>query len=95
MKMSLKDGAKTGREEGAEQTGTEAKGDLIASLIRSTRLPDKMMGILLSNEAPDAIWWLQKGKTFAMQKDKFEEVILSKYFRGNKFKSLVRNLHRW
>jgi HSF-type DNA-binding len=59
------------------------------------RLPDKMMAILVSGEAPDAIWWLQNGTAFAMQKEKFQEQILDKHFRGNKFKSLVRNLHRW
>lgn len=61
----------------------------------ATRLPDKIMAILLSEEAPDAIWWLQKGTAFAMQKEKFQTEILDKHFRGNKFKSLVRNLHRW
>ncbi|CAB9523841.1 HSF-type DNA-binding [Seminavis robusta] len=59
------------------------------------RLPDKIMAILLREEAPDAIWWLQKGTAFAMQKEKFQAMILDKHFRGNKFKSLVRNLHRW
>jgi len=59
------------------------------------RLPDKIMAILLQEEAPDAIWWLQKGTAFAMQKELFQEQILDKHFRGNKFKSLVRNLHRW
>merc|ERR1712224_549880 len=54
------------------------------------------MKILLTKEAPDAIWWLPKGDTFAIQKDKFDgEKIVMKYFRGNKFKSLVRNMHRW
>jgi HSF-type DNA-binding len=59
------------------------------------RLPDKIMAILVSEEAPDVIWWLQKGTSFAIQKEKFQEQILDKHFRGNKFKSLVRNLHRW
>lgn len=59
------------------------------------RLPDKIMAILLKEEAPDAIWWLQNGTAFAMQKEKFEKQVLDKHFRGNKFKSLVRNLHRW
>jgi hypothetical protein len=59
------------------------------------RLPEKIMAILVSEETPDAIWWLQKGTAFAMQKEKFQEQILDKHFRGNKFKSLVRNLHRW
>lgn len=77
---------------------TESKisdSDLMGKLESSSRLPDKMMRILLSNEAPEAIWWLPKGESFAIQKDKFEGDILLKYFRGNKFKSLVRNLHRW
>ncbi|CAB9523842.1 HSF-type DNA-binding [Seminavis robusta] len=69
--------------------------ELIAKLEGSSRLPDKLMKILLTNEAPDAIWWLPRGDTFIIQKDKFQGAILLKYFRGNKFKSLVRNMHRW
>ena len=69
--------------------------ELIDKLEKSTRLPDKLMKILLTKEAPDAIWWLPKGDTFIIQKEKFQEAILLKYFRGNKFKSLVRNMHRW
>lgn len=67
----------------------------VKTVATATRLPDKIMAILLSEEAPDAIWWLQKGTAFAMQKEKFQTQILDKHFRGNKFKSLVRNLHRW
>jgi HSF-type DNA-binding len=66
-----------------------------AKLACSTRLPDKLMHILLTKEAPCAIWWLPRGDTFVIQKDKFQDAILLKYFRGNKFKSLVRNMHRW
>lgn len=62
---------------------------------KSKRLPDKMMCVLLNNMAPDAIWWMENGTSFAMQKEKFQTQILDKYFRGNKFKSMVRNLHRW
>ena len=67
----------------------------VKTVSAATRLPDKIMAILLSEEAPDAIWWLQKGTAFAMQKEKFQTQILDIHFRGNKFKSLVRNLHRW
>lgn len=68
---------------------------LNAKLACSTRLPDKLMHILLTKEAPDAIWWLPRGDAFIIQKEKFQDAILLKYFRGNKFKSLVRNMHRW
>lgn len=60
-----------------------------------TRLPDKIMGILLNEEAPEAIWWIHNGTAFVMQQEKFQAQILDTHFRGNKFKSLVRNLHRW
>ena len=59
------------------------------------RLPDKIMEILLKEDAPEAIWWLDGGKAFAIQKEKFQKQVLDTSFRGNKFKSLVRNLHRW
>ena len=73
----------------------KAEADPTAGASSVVRLPDKIMTILLNEEAPDAIWWLKKGTAFAMQKEKFQEQILDKHFRGNKFKSLVRNLHRW
>lgn len=74
----------------AEDAGTLGK-----QLLASSRLPDKIMGILLADEAEHAIWWLPNGESFAIEKDAFQEEILLKYFRGNKFKSMVRNLHRW
>lgn len=69
---------------------------LAEALLVSPRLPDKIMGILLTDEeAQGAIWWLPNGDSFIIHKEKFEKEILLKYFRGNKFKSMVRNLHRW
>ena len=66
------------------------------ALLASPRMPDKIMGILLTDEeAQGAIWWLPNGDSFIIHKEKFEKEILLKYFRGNKFKSMVRNLHRW
>lgn len=67
----------------------------MSNMKNTSRLPDKMMCILLNDLAPDAIWWLESGASFAMDKDKFQEEILDKYFRGNKFKSMIRNLHKW
>ena len=57
--------------------------------------PQKLMQLLKNEEAPDAIWWLQKGTAFAMQKEKFQSMILDKHFRGNKFTSIIRKLNRW
>jgi len=70
--------------------------DLASTLLSSTRLPDKIMGILLKNESPEAMWWLPGGTSFGVQKERFEgDPFLMNLFRGNKFKSLMRNLHRW
>ena len=105
MMISLQTAVRQTAEVGANaKTGAESPQEVIqqfrpqagpTSVANASRLPDKMMAILLTEEAPDAIWWLQKGSAFAMQKEKFQEKILDKHFRGNKFKSLVRNLHRW
>lgn len=60
--------------------------------------PEKLMALLESEAAPDAIWWLpdtMKAKgTFAINKTKFEED-LSQKFNGNKWSSIARNLNRW
>jgi len=73
----------------------ESHKDLGQKLLFSSRLPDKVMGILLTHEAEDAIHWLPNGESFVMEETKFQRDILLKYFRGNKFKSMIRNLHRW
>ena len=84
----------------AEAVGNSKGADTGSSItdvatVPVTRLPDKIMEILMKEEAPEAIWWLHDGTAFAMQKEKFQAQILDTHFRGNKFKSVVRNLHRW
>ena len=88
-------------EETSSRTAYEAAAmppsKLASTLLASPKLPEKIMGILLAGneEAQGAIWWHPDGESFIIHKEKFEEEILLKYFRGNKFKSMVRNFHRW
>lgn len=93
MKMS----ADKNNPDDVNTASTVPKSKFVARLLASTKLPEKIMGILLADEeeAHDAIWWQPQGDSFIIHKEKFEKEILLKYFRGNKFKSMVRNLHRW
>jgi hypothetical protein len=50
----------------------------------------------LNNEvAPEALYWLPGGKTFAMDMDKVEEQLLNKFFGKTKIQSFLRSLSRW
>jgi HSF-type DNA-binding len=57
--------------------------------------PEKLMRLLQHECDPDAIFWLPEGDSFGINKPLFEEKVLNKYFRGNKFTSITRNLNRW
>jgi len=60
--------------------------------------PQKLMQLLKNDEAPDAIWWLDDGASFAIEPEKFT-TIMNKVSRTSKKKvkldSILRNLYRW
>lgn len=57
--------------------------------------PEKLMRLLQHECETEAIFWLTEGDSFGINKPYFEERVLNKYFRGNKFTSITRNLNRW
>lgn len=61
----------------------------------SPTFPEKLMELLQNDDLTDAIWWLPDEESFAIDKENFEKKVLTKYFRGNKFTSITRNLNRW
>lgn len=60
--------------------------------------PQKLMQLLKNDEAPDAIWWLEDGESFAIEQENFTKV-MNKVSRTSKKKvkldSILRNLYRW
>lgn len=59
------------------------------------RFPEKLMEILVKEEASGAILWQDEGRSFAIVPELFSSKILRKYFQGCKFESLLRKLNRW
>lgn len=60
--------------------------------------PQKLMQLLKNDEAPDAIWWLEDGESFAIEQENFTKV-MNKVSRTSKkqvkLDSILRNLYRW
>ena len=61
----------------------------------ASTFPEKLMKLLQHECEPEAIFWLPEGDSFGINKPLFEDRVLNKYFRGNKFTSITRNLNRW
>jgi len=64
-----------------------------------SQFPEKLMALLDSKVAPDAVWWLRDvgdiTGAFAINKKIFSELLLNTRFNGNKWPSITRNLNRW
>jgi len=59
------------------------------------RLPDKLMEYLNKEVAPDALYWMPGGESFALDTEKVQEQILDRYFNGTKLTSFLRSISRW
>lgn len=59
------------------------------------KLPLRLMDLLDSGVANDAIWWLAGGNAIAIQQEKFSREVISKHFHGIKYDSFLRRLRRW
>ena len=60
--------------------------------------PQKLHALLKNNEAPDAIWWLEDGESFAIEPEQFTKVMNKVSRTGKKqvkLDSILRNLYRW
>jgi hypothetical protein len=84
------EGKKTG-----DSTTEPPSGDAREYTLDLNRFPDKMRWLLDQNVSPEAYWWLPEGDAIAINKQVFSDQLLIKYFRGNKFPSITRNLNRW
>jgi len=92
--------AEPGQESAEEEPETKAETEANKSADKSGEdagptFPDKLFELLQNEVEPTAIWWLPDGESFGINKELFEEKILNRYFRGNKFTSITRNLNRW
>lgn len=61
-----------------------------------SNFPQRLMNILDSGIAPDAIWWVGDGDEFAIHPGNVQSsTLLVDHFQGNRYSSFVRNLNRW
>ncbi|CAB9499203.1 expressed unknown protein [Seminavis robusta] len=59
------------------------------------RLPDKLMEYLNKDVAPEALYWMPDGDSFALDTEKAPAQVLTKYFSGTKMTSFLRSISRW
>jgi HSF-type DNA-binding len=56
--------------------------------------PQRLMEMLDGAVVPDAMWWAEEGKAFAMDLSKFGDV-LHHHFQATKYASFTRKLNKW
>ena len=56
--------------------------------------PQRLMEMLDDEVVPDAMWWAEEGKAFAMDLSKFGDV-LQHHFQATKYASFTRKLNKW
>jgi len=82
-----------GRESSNESAAGKKKGGTYPN---PTTFAEKVMHILENGIAPQAIWWVDNGKSIALHPEKSKSSgMLAKYFQGNRFATFVRTLTRW
>ena len=59
------------------------------------RLPDKLMEFLNKEVAPEALYWMPDGESFAIDTEKAQDQLLNQFFRGTKLSSFLRSISRW
>lgn len=63
-------------------------------LIITQTFPQRLMEMLDNQVVPDAMWWAEGGKAFALDLSKFEDV-LHNHFQATKYASFTRKLNKW
>ncbi|CAB9514872.1 shock factor protein 2 [Seminavis robusta] len=56
--------------------------------------PQRLMEMLDKEVVPDAMWWAEEGRAFAMDLSKFGDV-LHRHFQATKYASFTRKLNKW
>lgn len=57
------------------------------------RIASTLMMLLNDGSVPNALWWLDD-KTFAADPKFFQTQVLDPYFRGTKYASFLRTMHK-
>jgi HSF-type DNA-binding len=57
------------------------------------RLSTKLMSLLDDDSAPKALWWLDD-QVFAVDPKFFQTQVLDPHFRGTKYASFLRTMHK-
>lgn len=61
---------------------------------RKLSFPVKLHALLSCGRFPNALWWLEGGKAFAVAREGYKEEIMSVFFDEHKFRSLQTLLHK-
>lgn len=100
---ALKDGNSSGSDTEGSETGTSKSVASVGNHMPSglilksgrVRLPDRLMEYLNNDVAPEALFWMPEGESFAIDTEKASEQILNRYFSGTKVSSFLRSISRW
>ena len=60
----------------------------------NAKFPHILYKLLEDETVPQAMWWLDGGKEFAINSDLFPKQVLDVYMNGTKFASWIRRLHK-
>jgi HSF-type DNA-binding len=88
----------TSKEAIAAKLNMLSAGASLSDYEKCSIFPQKLMQLLKNEEDTGAIWWLEDGKSFAIEQEQFTKV-MNKVSRTSKKKvkldSILRNLYRW
>jgi hypothetical protein len=59
---------------------------------RANMFPQLLMKLLNDAVAPEALYWMDDNKAFAIDPEKIE-IVLDKYFQKAKYATFIRRLH--
>lgn len=79
----------------ARKKDPESASQTLIAIESGNPFPGKLMDLLDSGVASDAMWWHDNGDCFCVVPKLFAEKVLDKYFQGTKFESFTRKLNRW
>lgn len=90
-KLAASDGASTDMDVASVRPSpSPAPSDAMAQ----QTFPQRLMEMLDKQVVPDAMWWAEEGKAFAMDLSKFGDV-LHHHFQATKYASFTRKLNKW
>jgi hypothetical protein len=68
-------------------------GELQQQMSQAYKFSSELMRLLNKEQAPEALWWLDN-QAFAVNPKHFQEQVLDPHFRGTKYASFLRTMHK-